>query len=61
LEKQMRELGEKQGDLGRLQGELGHQQALLGMQQQDASHEADRKMQSLIDQAMKNGKAQPAQ
>jgi beta-lactamase regulating signal transducer with metallopeptidase domain len=61
LEKQMRELGEKQGDLGRLQGELGHQQALLGMQQQDASREADRKMQSLIDQAMKNGKAQPAQ
>ena len=41
--------------------ELGHQQALLGMQQQDASREADRKMQSLIDQAMKNGKAQPAQ
>ena len=61
LEKQMRELGEKQGDLGRLQGELGHQQALLGMQQRDASREADRKMQSLIDQAMKNGKAQPAQ
>jgi beta-lactamase regulating signal transducer with metallopeptidase domain len=60
LEKQMRELGEKQGDLGRLQGELGHQQALLGMQQRDASREADRKMQSLIDQAMKNGKAQPA-
>ena len=61
LEKQMHELGEKQGELGRLQGELGRQQAILGMQQRDASREADRKMQSLIDQAMKNGKAQPAQ
>jgi beta-lactamase regulating signal transducer with metallopeptidase domain len=61
LEKQMHELGEKQGELGRVQGELGHQQALLGTQQRDASREADRKMQSLIDQAMKNGKAQPAQ
>ena len=51
----------KQGDLGRLQGELGHQQALLGMQQRDASREADVKMKSLIDQAMKDGKAHPAQ
>jgi hypothetical protein len=57
----MRALGEKQGDLGRLQGELGRQQGLLGMQQRDASREADSKMQSLIDRAMKDGKAHPAQ
>jgi beta-lactamase regulating signal transducer with metallopeptidase domain len=61
LVEKMRALGEKQGDLGRLQGELGHQQALLGMQQRDASREADSKMQSLIDRAMKDGKAHPVQ
>jgi hypothetical protein len=61
LIEKMHELGEKQGELGRLQGELGRQQALLGMQQRDASREANSKIQSLIDQAMKNGKAQPAQ
>lgn len=61
LIQKMRELGEKQGNLGRLQGELGRQQALLGMQQRLASHEANSKMQSLIDQAMKDGKARPVQ
>ncbi len=60
LIEKMHELGAKQGDLGRMQGELGRQQALLGIQQRDASREADRKMQSLIDQAMKDGKAHPA-
>ncbi len=61
LVEKMHELGAKQGDLGRMQGELGRQQALLGIQQRDASREADRKMQSLIDQAVKEGKAHPAQ
>jgi chromosome segregation ATPase len=61
LVKQMQELGAKQGDLGRLQGELGRQQALLGFQQSQASREANTKMQSLIDQAMKDGKASPVQ
>ncbi len=61
LIEKMHELGTKQGDLGRMQGELGRQQALLGIQQREASREADRKMQSLIDQAMKEGKAHPAQ
>jgi beta-lactamase regulating signal transducer with metallopeptidase domain len=61
LIQQMHELGAKQGELGRMQGELGRQQALLGMQQRDASREADTKVKSLIDQAMKNGKARPVQ
>ena len=61
LIQKMRALGEKQGDLGRLQGELGRQQGLLGIQQRDASREADSKMQSLIDQAVKDGKAHPVQ
>ncbi|MFL6429743.1 MAG: M56 family metallopeptidase [Acidobacteriaceae bacterium] len=58
---QMRELGAKQGDLGRMQGELGRQQGLLGREQRQASREADSKVQSLIDQAVKNGKAHPVQ
>jgi BlaR1 peptidase M56 len=61
LLQKMRELGAKQGDLGRLQGELGRQQGLLGRQQGEASREADTKVQSLIDQAMKDGKAHPVQ
>jgi beta-lactamase regulating signal transducer with metallopeptidase domain len=61
LTKQMRELGEKQGELGRLQGELGHQQGLLGREQRQATREADTKVQSLIDQAVKDGKAHPVQ
>jgi hypothetical protein len=61
LLQKMRELGAKQGDLGRLQGELGRQQGLLGRQQGEASREADSKVQSLIDQAMKDGKAHPVQ
>ncbi len=61
LVEKMRELGEKQGELGRQQGELGHQQALLGHQQRQASHEADSKVQSLIDNAVKEGKARPVQ
>lgn len=61
LMQQMRELGEKQGELGHLQGELGRQQGELGRQQGEASREANRKVQSLIDQAVKDGKAHPAQ
>ena len=61
LMQKMHDLGAKQGDLGRLQGELGRQQGLLGRQQGEASREADSKVQSLIDQAVKDGKAKPAQ
>ncbi len=61
LTKQMQELGAKEGELGRLQGDLGRQQGLLGQQQGEASREADRKMQSLIDQAMRDGSAHPVQ
>ena len=61
LLQKMRDLSAKQGDLGRLQGELGRQQALLGRQQHEASREADTKVQALIDQAVKDGKAHPAQ
>lgn len=58
--KQMGELAAKQHELGRQQAELGRQQALLGQQQRKASHDADQKVQQLIDQALRNGKAHPA-
>ena len=61
LIEKMHELAMKQGDLGHLQGELGRQQALLGIQQRDASREANDKMQSLIDRALKDGRARPVQ
>jgi hypothetical protein len=61
LIQQMRNQAAKQAKLGALQGELGRQQAQLGRQQREASREADSKVQSLIDQAVKDGKAKPVQ
>lgn len=52
LGEQMGALGEKQGKLGEKQGELGRQQGELGEQ---ASHQ----MKELLDEAVKDGKAQP--
>jgi bla regulator protein blaR1 len=60
LVQKMHELAAKQGDLGRLQSELARQQSLLERQQREASREANSKVQSLIDQALKDGKAHPA-
>jgi hypothetical protein len=57
----MHDLGEKQGELGRMQGELGRRQGLLGRQQGEASREANSKVQSLIDQAVKDGNAHTVQ
>lgn len=59
LMKQMREQAQKQGELGSQQGELARQQMLLSHQQREASREADRQVQSLIDQAVKDGSAHP--
>jgi beta-lactamase regulating signal transducer with metallopeptidase domain len=53
------EFGEKQGKLGEEQGRLGEQQGDLGEQQAERSNEANEKMKSLIDEALKNGKAKP--
>jgi predicted nucleic acid-binding Zn-ribbon protein len=61
LMKQMREKAEKQRELGRQQGELGRQQMLLGRQERESSREADRQVQSIIDQAVKDGSAHPLQ
>ena len=53
--------GEKQGHLGELQGKLGAQQGRLGEQQGKLAEEADRKVKSIIDQSLSNGKARPVQ
>lgn len=59
--KQMREEAAKQGELGRLQGELGRQQASLAWEQSKASREADSRVRSIIDKALKDGTAHPVQ
>lgn len=53
------QLGEEQGKLGELQGKLGEQQGELGRRQGELAREATLKMKALLDEAMKNGKAQP--
>ncbi len=52
-------LGEQQGKLGEQQGKLGEEQGRLGEEQGRLAEEATRKMKSLLDDAIKNGKAQP--
>jgi hypothetical protein len=58
--KQMTELARKQSAFAVQQEELGRQQALLGQQQRKVSREAQEKVQQLIEQAMREGKARPA-
>ena len=55
------ELGRQQGELGRQQGELGRQQGRLGAEQGRLAREADRKMKSVIDESLKNGRARQVQ
>jgi len=52
-------LGEQQGALGEKQGELGRQQGELGRQQGELAREATHRMKELLDEAIKNGTAQP--
>ncbi|HEY3707074.1 MAG TPA: M56 family metallopeptidase [Terracidiphilus sp.] len=55
------ELGSRQGELGELQGKLGEQQGKLGEQQGRIAQEADKKVKSIIDESLKNGKARPVE
>jgi len=55
------EFGEQQGRLGEQQGKLGEEQGRLGEQQGMLAAEADRKVKSIIDQSMRNGKARPVE
>jgi beta-lactamase regulating signal transducer with metallopeptidase domain len=56
---QQSKLGEQQGRLGEQQGELGRRQGELGRQQGELSERASRQMRELLDEALKNGTAQP--
>jgi hypothetical protein len=55
------EFGAQQGKLGGMQGELGARQGKIGAEQGRIAQEADRKVKSIIDQSLKDGKARPVQ
>lgn len=56
---QQGKFGEEQGRLGEQQGKLGEEQGKLGEEQGRLAEEAAKKMKSLLDEEIKNGKAQP--
>ncbi len=58
---QQSKLGEQMSALGEKQGKLGEQQGDLGRQQGEVSKQASRQMKQLLNEAIKNGKAQPEQ
>jgi len=53
------QFGEMQGKLGEQQGRLGEEQGRLGEQQGRLAEELDRKVKSMIDQSLRDGKAKP--
>jgi hypothetical protein len=55
------QFGAQQGKLGAMQGALGAQQGKIGAEQGRLAQEANRKVKSIIDQSLKNGKARPVQ
>jgi hypothetical protein len=55
------EFGERMGELGEKMGALGEQMGELGERQGKIAQDADRKVKSIIDQSLKNGKARPVQ
>jgi len=55
------EFGEKMGKLGAMQGELGAQQGRLGAEQGRIAQEADRKVKSIIDESLRDGRAHQVQ
>ncbi|HEY2469661.1 MAG TPA: M56 family metallopeptidase [Terracidiphilus sp.] len=55
------EFGARMGELGERMGELGAQQGRLGSEQGRIAGEADRKVKSIIDESLQNGKAHPLQ
>ena len=59
FEQQMATLGRQQGELGGQQAKLAVEQEALGARQSSAIAEADRKLQALLGQALRDGKARP--
>jgi len=58
---QQSKIGEQMGALGEKQGKLGEQQGELGRQQGELARQASHQMKQLLDEAIKNGTAQPEQ
>ncbi|HTJ31277.1 MAG TPA: M56 family metallopeptidase [Acidobacteriaceae bacterium] len=58
---QMGRFGEQQGRLGEQMGRLGEEMGRIGEEQGRHAEEASRKMQSVFDQALHNGKAKPVE
>lgn len=56
---QQSKLGEQMGALGAKQGKLGEKQGELGRQQGELAEQASHQMKGLLDEAVKDGKAQP--
>jgi beta-lactamase regulating signal transducer with metallopeptidase domain len=56
---QQSKLGEEMGALGSKQGKLGEEQGELGRQQGELAKKASEQMREILDQALKNGTAQP--
>jgi len=52
-------IGQEMGALGEKQGKLGEQQGELGRQQGELAEKATKEMKKLLDDAIKDGKAQP--
>ena len=52
-------IGTEMGALGEKQGKLGEQQGELGRQQGELAEKANREMKKLLDDAIRNGTAQP--
>ena len=55
------EIGEKQGAIGEKMGELGEQMGQIGEKQGQMAEEAARKLKSILNQAVKDGKAKPVE
>ena len=53
------ELGEKQGEIGERMGKVGEQMGKIGEEQGRKAEEASRRMKSVLDQAIRDGKAKP--
>lgn len=53
--------GAQQGKLGALQGQLGEKQGRIGAEQGRLAREADKKVRSIIEQSLKDGKAHPVE
>ncbi|NTX02979.1 M56 family metallopeptidase [Myxococcus sp. CA040A] len=59
LSKQQEELGREQEKLGKQQEELGREQEKLGKQHENQVRDAEKKVQSVIDEALRKGLGKP--